>query len=50
MACAVAALNAVDETVIDEAGAVNKSYPDFFKDLEKLGADVSLDNKIKLHE
>lgn len=50
MACAVAALNGVDETVIDEAGAVNKSYPDFFKDLEKLGADVSLDNKIKLHE
>ncbi len=50
MACAVAALNAVDETVIEEAGAVNKSYPDFFKDLEKLGADVSLDNKIKLHE
>ena len=50
MACAVAALNAVDETVIEEAGAVNKSYPDFFKDLEKLGADVSLDNKIKFHE
>lgn len=50
MACAVAALTAVDETVIEEAGAVNKSYPDFFKDLEKLGADVSLDNKIKLHE
>jgi 3-phosphoshikimate 1-carboxyvinyltransferase len=50
MACAVAALMAVDETVIEEAEAVNKSYPDFFKDLEKLGADVSLDNKIKLHE
>lgn len=50
MACAVAALSAAGETVIDEADAVRKSYPDFFNDLEKLGADVSLDNKIKLHE
>ena len=50
MACAVAALSAAEETVIDEADAVRKSYPDFFNDLEKLGADVSLDNKIKLHE
>lgn len=50
MACAVAALGASDFTVIEEAEAINKSYPDFYKDLEKLGADVSLENKIKLHE
>lgn len=48
MACAVAALGANSEMVIDEAQAINKSYPDFFKDLEKMGANVSLDTKIKL--
>ncbi len=50
MACSVAALKADSETVIEEAQAVNKSYPDFYDDLKKLGADVSLDNKIKWHE
>ena len=50
MACAVAALKADSEMVIDEAQAVNKSYPDFYEDLKKLGADVSLNNKIKWHE
>ncbi len=48
MACAVAALKAEGETTIEEAGAVKKSYPDFYNDLEKLGADVSLHNKFKL--
>ena len=42
MACAVAALGANSETVIDEAMAVNKSYPDFYSDLKSLGAHVSL--------
>ncbi len=42
MACAVAALGANSETVIDEAMAVNKSYPDFYSDLKSLGANVSL--------
>ena len=42
MACAVAALQAVGETVIEEAEAVNKSYPGFYEDLKLLGADVSL--------
>lgn len=42
MACAVAALKANKETMIGEAEAVNKSYPDFFNDLKLLGADVSL--------
>lgn len=42
MACAVAALKANSETVIEEAQAVNKSYPDFYEDLKSLGANVSL--------
>ena len=42
MACAVAALKAEGETIIEEAGAVKKSYPDFFSDLKSLGASVSL--------
>lgn len=50
MACAVAALKAVGDTTIEEAGAVKKSYPDFYEDLGKLGADVSLNHKIKFHE
>ena len=42
MACAVAALGANSETVIDEAYAIKKSYPDFYNDLKSLGANVSL--------
>jgi 3-phosphoshikimate 1-carboxyvinyltransferase len=42
MACAVAALKAGGETVIEEAQAVKKSYPDFYTDLKSLGASVSL--------
>jgi 3-phosphoshikimate 1-carboxyvinyltransferase len=42
MACAVAALNASDEVVIEEAEAINKSYPDFYEHLKMLGANVSL--------
>lgn len=42
MACAVAALKANGATIIEEAGAIKKSYPDFYKDLKKLGAAVSL--------
>jgi 3-phosphoshikimate 1-carboxyvinyltransferase len=38
MACAVAALKANSETVIEEAQAVNKSYPDFYEHLRQLGA------------
>ena len=45
MACAVAALKAEGETTIEDAEAINKSYPDFFWHLKKLGADVSLPNK-----
>lgn len=42
MALAVAALQADGETVIEEAQAVKKSYPEFFHDLKSLHADVSL--------
>ena len=42
MACAVAALGANSETIIEEAYAVKKSYPDFYNDLKSVGANVSL--------
>jgi 3-phosphoshikimate 1-carboxyvinyltransferase len=42
MACAVAALNAEGETVIEEADAVNKSFPDFYEKLTKLGANLQV--------
>ena len=42
MACAVAALKADSDTVIEDAEAVNKSYPGFFEDLKLLSAAVSL--------
>ena len=42
MACAIAALQADGETVIEDAEAVNKSYPDFYEDLKLLHAAVSL--------
>lgn len=40
MSCAVAGLVANGETQIEKAEAINKSYPGFFNDLKKLGADV----------
>ena len=42
MACAVAGLKAIGETTIEEANAINKSYPDFFEHLKKLNAVVDL--------
>jgi 3-phosphoshikimate 1-carboxyvinyltransferase len=39
MACAVAALQANGEMVIEEAQAVNKSYPDFYDHLELLNSN-----------
>ncbi len=41
MACAVAGLKAAGDTTIDEAYAINKSYPDFYKHLQQLGATVN---------
>ncbi|AHF14171.1 3-phosphoshikimate 1-carboxyvinyltransferase [Niabella soli] len=40
MACATAALKADGATVIEEAQAINKSYPDFYDHLKQLGATV----------
>lgn len=40
MAAAVAALRADGPVMIEKAEAINKSYPDFFEDLQKLGAGV----------
>lgn len=42
MAAAVAALGAEGPVVIDEAEAINKSYPDFYQHLISLGATISL--------
>ncbi|MBS1917268.1 MAG: 3-phosphoshikimate 1-carboxyvinyltransferase [Bacteroidetes bacterium] len=46
MACAVAALQANGETIIEEAEAVNKSYPDFYEHLKLLGASVKTNQLI----
>ncbi len=40
MACAVAGLKADGETIIENAEAINKSYPDFYLHIKKLGADI----------
>jgi 3-phosphoshikimate 1-carboxyvinyltransferase len=44
MACAVAALKAKAAVMIEEADAINKSYPDFYDHLKLLGAQVSVVN------
>lgn len=44
MACAVAALQAKGDTVIEEGEAINKSYPDFYEHIQMLNADLSLHN------
>ena len=40
MACAVAALGASGETIIQNSDCVRKSYPRFFHDLRVLGAEI----------
>ncbi|MBS1497002.1 MAG: 3-phosphoshikimate 1-carboxyvinyltransferase [Bacteroidetes bacterium] len=42
MAGAIAALRAEGFTTIDEADAINKSYPDFYEHIKHLGASVSI--------
>jgi 3-phosphoshikimate 1-carboxyvinyltransferase len=44
MACAVAALRADGSVLIEDAEAINKSYPDFYTDIQKLGAAVKVVN------
>jgi 3-phosphoshikimate 1-carboxyvinyltransferase len=42
MACAVAALRADGPVTIGEAEAINKSYPEFYRDMESLGANLNI--------
>lgn len=42
MAAAVAALGANSEVIIEEAEAINKSYPDFYEHLKALGTSIAL--------
>lgn len=52
MACATAALKADGAVTIEEAEAINKSYPDFYDHLKELGATVTggLDYRNALNE
>jgi len=50
MACAVAALKADAEVVIEEADAINKSYPDFYEHLAKLGASVAVTDQQHINQ
>ena len=43
MACSIAALGAHGDSVIENVEAVSKSYPDFFGDLSKLGAEIHVE-------
>ncbi|HEY4109004.1 3-phosphoshikimate 1-carboxyvinyltransferase [Puia sp.] len=43
MACAVAALKAGGPVTIEVAEAIDKSYPDFYRDLQRLGANVNIE-------
>ena len=40
MACAVAALKANESTTILNADAINKSYPNFYEDLKRVGVSI----------
>jgi len=42
MACAVAALQADGQTIIHDAEAINKSYPDFYDHLKMLNASLQI--------
>lgn len=42
MACAVAGIRSTGATVITDASAVRKSYPDFYEDLKKLGVNLEI--------
>lgn len=46
MACAVAGLKANGKTIIEDAEAVNKSYPAFYDDLMRLGVDVIIQEPV----
>ncbi len=44
MACAVAGLNVTSDLYIHEAEAINKSYPDFYADMQKIGASIKMED------
>lgn len=50
MACAVAALQADGQVQIEEADAINKSYPDFYRHLSQLGALVTYPQSVINHK
>jgi 3-phosphoshikimate 1-carboxyvinyltransferase len=45
MAAAIAGLKADGMVQIDNAEAINKSYPAFYNDLISLGADINFDHQ-----
>ncbi len=45
MACSIAGLNSDGETIIENSSCVEKSYPEFFRDLMKIGGDITEPNK-----
>lgn len=49
MACAVAALTADGPVTIDNAEAINKSYPEFYDHLQQLGASVVTEGETVKH-
>jgi 3-phosphoshikimate 1-carboxyvinyltransferase len=46
MACAVVALRAKGQTTIVEAQAIEKSYPEFFEDLQTMGASINIQHSL----
>ena len=42
MACAVGALKAEGEVTIEDAEAIDKSYPDFYRHLQELGGSIKI--------
>ena len=45
MAAAIAALGAIGSIEIENADAINKSYPQFYEHLRKLGSDINVINE-----
>ncbi|WP_109698507.1 3-phosphoshikimate 1-carboxyvinyltransferase [Chitinophaga deserti] len=49
MACAVAALTADGPVIVEDAEAINKSYPEFYDHLQLLGATVAIEGETVKH-
>src|SRR5207245_10432981 len=43
MACSIASLAAKGDSVLDRAETVSKSYPEFYTDLSRLGAQLDVE-------